>query len=592
MARLRADQKLFLSYIALIAAVVVALTIGVGSTLRANLVDRLRVDMRHELLLARDLYARSRGVDADALADRLGMLSNRRVTVIAPDGRVLGDSERDGDQLARMENHLARPEVRTALAGGVGESRRVSASIGTDMLYMAVRTGDGAVIRMADPMRDIYAAVWRVQRGIFGVGLVALVLTGLLSLGFSVAITKPLRHIVAVARAMSAGELSRRARLRGTDELGELADVMDALAEELQQRVRQLEGERGEMQALIDAMAEAVIAWDPAGNVQRTNPAARFIFGLEGDGRGLSPEAVARRPAFLEIVRLALAGRELPPTELAHDGRQLLVTARPLADGGAVMVFLDLSELRRLEDVRRDFVANASHELKTPLTAIRGFSETLLDDKLPPELRRKFAETVKTNADRLQRIVDDLLDLSRIESGGYRVQPEIVSVAELAADALAPCRAALDEKRVDFRVETPPEAEYLFADPAAVRQVLTNLISNAIRYVPAEGGCIVVESRLVDPSWVEVSVLDNGSGIPSVHLPRIFERFYRADAARSREEGGTGLGLAIVKHLIEAHGGSAEAESQLGAGTTIRLRFPAPSEDVEHGGGHLEEGAA
>ncbi|HEX8432264.1 MAG TPA: ATP-binding protein, partial [Longimicrobium sp.] len=363
-------------------------------------------------------------------------------------------------------------------------------------------------------------------------------------------------------------------------------DALDTLAGELQRRLRQLEGERAEMQALIDSMAEGVIAFGAAGKVQRANPAARRLFSIVGDPRGLAPHDVARRPAFLEVVRRALAGEQVPPAELMQEGRHLLATAQPLPGGGAVMVFLDVSPLRRLEGVRRDFVANASHELKTPLTAIRGFSETLLDEDLPPALRRQFTETVKANADRLQRIVDDLLDLSRIESGGFRVQPEIVSINELAHEAVAPSRATVDARRVHVLGDVPPECEYVLADPSALRQVLANLIGNAIRYVP-EGGTVVVGARWLAPErgpedatgpWIEISVSDNGAGIPAEHLPRIFERFYRADAARSREEGGTGLGLSIVKHLVEAHGGTVEAESEVGRGTTIRFTLPAPDE--------------
>jgi signal transduction histidine kinase len=334
------------------------------------------------------------------------------------------------------------------------------------------------------------------------------------------------------------------------------------------------------MQALIDSMAEGVIALDAEGHVRRTNPAARRIFNLVGDPRGLSPQEVARRPAFLDVVRRVLEGAQVRPAELTQDGRSLLATAQPLPGGGAVMVFLDVSALRRLEDVRRDFVANASHELKTPLTAIRGFSETLLDEDLPPALRRQFVETVKANADRLQRIVDDLLDLSRIESGGFRVEPEIVSITETAHEAIAPGRVQMERKRVEFVTDVPPEHEFVFADPAALRQILSNLVGNAIRYVP-EGGRIEVSARCAGQrndgrEWIQVSVTDNGAGISAAHLPRIFERFYRADAARSREEGGTGLGLAIVKHLVEAHGGTVDAESAPGQGTTIRFLLPAP----------------
>ncbi|HEX2202796.1 MAG TPA: ATP-binding protein [Longimicrobium sp.] len=611
--RLRVDQKLFLSYLAVIAAVVAALTLGVGSMLRTRLTENAAADLRRELALARALSDRYPELPPDSLADLLARLSDRRVTLVGRDGRVLGDSERDGAGLRAMENHLARPEVRDALEGRWGQAVRRSTSVGAAHLYMTAPGANGTVIRLSFPLQEVHRAVGRVQRGIFGVGALALVLTSLLSFGFSLAVTHPLRQLAEVARAMAAGDLGRRAggRVRHRDEVGELSEALDALAGELQRRLGQLEGERAEMQALIDAMAEGVIAVDASGRVKRANPAARRIFSLARDPRGLSPQEVARRQAYLDFVRRALAGEPVPPTELRVDGQHLLGTAQPLA-AGAVMVFLDVSALRRLEDVRRDFVANASHELKTPLTAIRGFSETLLDPDLPAPLRRQFAETVKQNADRLQRIVDDLLDLSRLESGGWRVQPEIVSVCDMAREAWAVFADAAARKGVRYGVEAAPEAEYVWADPSALRQVFTNLLGNALRYTPPEGtievGARVVLSPLSSSSsspstggagtgegegrpWVEVAVRDTGSGIPSAHLPRIFERFYRVDAARSREEGGTGLGLAIVKHLVEGHGGSIGAESQLGRGTTVRFTLPLP--DVhDEGDPYLDASAA
>jgi signal transduction histidine kinase len=266
-----------------------------------------------------------------------------------------------------------------------------------------------------------------------------------------------------------------------------------------------------------------------------------------------------------------------------------------------VLVFLDVSELRRLEEIRRDFVANASHELKTPLTVLRGYSETLLDPELPPDLARKFIGVVKANADRLQRIIDELLDLSRIEAGGWRVQPERVNIAELARSAwdvgiasgagasLTSEAASVNRPEVGFVTEIAPGHAELLADPAAMLQVLTNLFSNAVRYTPA-GGRVTFRTRAITPreqlafasggrlsrdrSWTVIEVSDTGVGIARPHLARIFERFYRADPSRAREAGGTGLGLAIVKHLIEAHGGAIEAESEVGRGTTIRFFLP------------------
>ncbi|HEX6909386.1 MAG TPA: histidine kinase dimerization/phospho-acceptor domain-containing protein, partial [Longimicrobium sp.] len=547
---LRADQKLFLTYLAVITAVVVALTLGVGTTLRRNLIRMQADDLRRELLLARELHQSRIAANPDSVADWLGTISGRRVTLIARNGTVIGDSEVPDGQLARLENHGNRPEIREALGGRLGRAVRVSTSVGAAELYMAVPANGSRVIRLAVPLSEVYGTVRRVQRGIFSVGIVALVLTGVLSLGFSIAVTRPLRQIVQTARAMAGGDLDRRARTPHRDEVGELADALDTLAAELQRRLGQLEGERAEMQALIDGMAEAVIAVDARGHVRRANPAARRIFGLSGDPHGLSPQEVTRRQAFVDLVRRALNGAPVPPTELMQEGRHLLATAQPLPTGGAVMVFLDVSALRRLEDVRRDFVANASHELKTPLTAIRGFAETLLDPDLPPPLRAQFTETVKANADRLQRIVDDLLDLSRIETGGWRVQPEIVSIPEIAGEAWDALADAAERKRARVEVHVPHECEFVHADPSALRQIFSNLLGNSLRYIP-EGGVVELSARAVPApapggpaapghTWVEIAVRDNGSGIPSAHLPRIFERFYRVDAGRSRELGGTG----------------------------------------------------
>lgn len=582
--RLRVDQKLFLTYLAVVAAVVLGLTFGVGALLRRHLTGLMATDVQRELALAASLYDTRRAAPPDSLADWLGALSGRRVTLVSPAGVVLGDSEVPADSMRHLENHGTRPEVRQALAGRVGRAVRMSASVRVDHLYLARRTADGRVLRLAVPLHEVRRMVGRVQRGIFSVGMLALALTGVLSFAFSRAVTQRLRRMAGVARAMAGGDLALRARSGDQDELGAMADALDTLASELQRRLRQLEGERAEMQVLIDAMAEAVIAVDAQGRVQRANPAAQRIFSLPPDPRGLRPREVARKQGFQDLVRHALRGEPMRPTELTHDGRHLLATAQPLPSGGSVMVFLDVSELRRLEDVRRDFVANASHELKTPLTAIRGFAETLLDPELPPGLRAQFTQTVKANADRLQRIIEDLLDLSRIESGGWRVEPEIVSLPEIAAEAWGGVQAAAEKKGAAFTARVPHECEFAWADPSAVRQVLSNLFGNSLRYIP-EGGAVELTARGVPGpdggEWIEVAVRDDGSGIPSAHLPRIFERFYRADAARSREEGGTGLGLSIVRHLVEAHGGRVDAESELGRGTTIRFTLPAPEDGVD-----------
>jgi signal transduction histidine kinase len=253
--------------------------------------------------------------------------------------------------------------------------------------------------------------------------------------------------------------------------------------------------------------------------------------------------------------------------------RTVAVTARPLGGGGALLALLDLTERRRLEAVRRDFVANVSHELRTPLTVIGGFAETLVTDDVPPPQRAQFAEAIRSNAERMRSIVDDLLDLSRIESGGWRPMPEVVSVAALAGEVLEAARRDDHSREVSFETDLSPEAPTVFADRTALQQILVNLVSNAVRHTPA-GGTISVFTR-PSPDGILLGVRDTGIGIAAEHLPRIFERFYRVDTARSRAGGGTGLGLSIVRHLVEAHGGLVTAESEPGRGTTITALFPA-----------------
>ncbi|MDQ6830523.1 MAG: ATP-binding protein, partial [Gemmatimonadota bacterium] len=314
-----------------------------------------------------------------------------------------------------------------------------------------------------------------------------------------------------------------------------------------------------------------VIAVDARRQVVRVNQQGRTLLGLR-EPVPFSVDRLPRERVLREALTAALGGRAVESTETQIDGRTLALTARALGDGGAVLALFDLTARRRLETVRRDFVANVSHELKTPLTVIRGFAETLAADGVQADDAQKFAIAIRTNAERMQRIVDDLLDLSRIESGGWVPSPARVDVAAAATDAFAPYRAAADARGVRLTLDVDDDAPTVSADATALGQILGNLIENAVRYTN-DGGEIVITSR-ADARGVWIAVRDNGLGIAADHLPRIFERFYRVDTARSRAAGGTGLGLAIVKHLTEAHGGRVRAESTPGKGTTVSAFFP------------------
>jgi signal transduction histidine kinase len=343
------------------------------------------------------------------------------------------------------------------------------------------------------------------------------------------------------------------------------------MTEQLASRLAALEAEDLLLGAVIDSLNEAVVAVDTRRQVVRVNVAGRRLLGIR-DVVPFPADHLPRDAALRDALSAALAGESVDALELGIEGRTVALTARPLSRGGAVLAALDLTDVRRLETIRRDFVANVSHELKTPLTVIGGFAETLAEPDVPATQRATFARTILANVRRMQRIVDDLLDLSRIESGGWVPAPVRVDVASIAAEALSSWRETATDKGVAVSVAVGPDAASLHADPTAVRQIIVNLVDNAIRYTPRDGRVTVFSERDGDGVWI--GARDTGIGIAPEHVPRIFERFYRVDPARSREAGGTGLGLSIVRHLAEAHGGRVRAESAPGRGTTIAALFP------------------
>ncbi|HEX6134374.1 MAG TPA: ATP-binding protein [Longimicrobiales bacterium] len=376
-------------------------------------------------------------------------------------------------------------------------------------------------------------------------------------------------------------------------ELSELVSAAERLTARVSTREADAAREGADVSVLLDAITDGIVQVDRSGRIVRANPAARTLLGLSARAVGEPVRTQIRHAQLRRLLERAVSGGVLPTTELAMEDRRLMVSARPLqyADGrsgGAVVAFVDLTEIRRLESVRRDFVANVSHELKTPLTSIRGYVETLLSEQdLPGATEREFLEIVRKNAERLQHIVDDLLDLSRLESGGWRPEMHELNARDIVQDAWSSCAERADRKRITF--VPPPADTSVFADPGGLRQVLANLFDNALRYTP-EGGRVEVRiapraaerrgSRSNGAAesqgrYIAIEVRDTGSGIPSEALPRIFERFYRVDPARSRAEGGTGLGLSIVRHLVESMGGEVDAESELGRGTIIRFTLPA-----------------
>jgi two-component system, OmpR family, phosphate regulon sensor histidine kinase PhoR len=528
---------------------------------------------------------------------RTANATDSRVTLILADGRVVGDSGVAPEDLPRMENHAGRPEVQAALAGRLGRDLRTSATINAPLLYVALPLQEAGrvvgVLRLALPLSAVTASYGDLHRVLLAGGLVALAVA--LGIGIFVAgrVTRPVVEMQAIAQQMSEGNFAVRASARSVDEIGTLGRALNLLATRLRQQIHDLEQERAKATAILDGMVEGVIAVDGRDSVLLMNERARSLFGLGvSDVVGKPFLEVIRNADLHQIFRDTRAGPEGPRALARESGAQrevaltmrveriVQVNAVPLRfdsnDVGVVMVLHDVTALRRLERVRTEFVANVSHELRTPLTAIRGYLETLLGGALEePENARNFLEIVVRHSERLGRLLDDLTDLSNIELGRIRLRLEPTRLHEVVASVLGIIWPRAEKGEVTLVDAVPADLPPVVADHDRLVQILINLVDNAVKYT-SPGGTVTMEARSAGEGRVEVAVRDTGMGIPPQDLPRVTERFYRVDKARSRELGGTGLGLAIVKHLVIAHGGELWIESEPGRGTTVRFTLPVP----------------
>jgi len=586
--RRRIAVKLTLTLVGFVAIAVLAAGVYLNHALESFAVEALQARLVTAARLlddeARALLTQNAAPGAvRTFAVRGAERSEARVTLIALDGRVLGDSEVDVAGLARLENHRDRPEVRAALAGGVGRDLRTSASIKTPLIYVAVPVRDAGrvagVLRVALPLAAVtssYAALHRVmQAG----GLVALAVAFGIGMFVAGRVTRPVVEMQRIAHAMSEGRFDVRAPVRSVDEIGALGRALNVMTARLREKIGDLEEERAKARAILDGMVEGVIAVDGHEAIVLMNERARAMFGVgAGRGEGKPFLEVIRNAELHEVFRQSrTAPAEVPlvrELRLRHPvSRILQVNAVPLrlagAEPGVVMVLHDLTALRRLEQVRTEFVANVSHELRTPLTAMQGYLETLLGGALEePQNARRFLEIAFRHTERLGRLLNDLTDLSNIELGKVTLRLAPVRLADVVDSVFEIIRPKADGGRVGLIADMQPPDLTVHADHDRLAQILINLVDNAVKYTP-ENGWVTVRARPLDATRAEIRVRDTGIGIPAADLPRITERFYRVDKARSRELGGTGLGLAIVKHLVLAHGGELAIDSQEGEGTTV-----------------------
>jgi two-component system phosphate regulon sensor histidine kinase PhoR len=512
--------------------------------------------------------------------------SGARVTVVASDGTVLADSAADP---AKMENHANRPEVQAAIANGAGKDVRQSATLGRALVYRAYRfespSGAPVVIRFALPLAQVNESIAEFRRRLLLASLVMLILGGVASLIYSRGFSARIERLKDFSHRVASGDFRPLPSDDTEDELTDLARALNETAAHLDLTIRTLTGERNQSSAILRSMIEGVAVIDSKERVVFCNRAFAEILNIDAarcEGRPLVE--LVRQADLLDLARRALTSADSLQGSLIIGTvmpRSFAVTATPIkalepAANGAVIVLHDITELRRLERVRQDFVANVSHEFKTPLTAIQGFAETLLGGALEDEKNnRRFLEIIRDHAARLGRLTDDLLKLARIEAGKLEIQYQPVSVAELVEGCAATTLFKASQRNIALNLSYPPELPAVRGDAGLLREVLQNLLDNAVQYT-SPGGRVDLSAATRDHEAV-ITVADTGIGIPLADQERIFERFYRVDAARSREVGGTGLGLSIAKHIVEAHGGRLWVESTVGSGSRFHFSIPLAS---------------
>jgi two-component system phosphate regulon sensor histidine kinase PhoR len=575
--------KIAVPQLGLILIVLLGLLLFLSGFLRNAYLDTLTGRLRAECaFLAADVSSRRENgaspSDLDAFAHAAAANLDLRFTIIDSDGTVLGDSEADA---AAMENHLTRPEVQQALAQGSGSSIRRSATTGIETLYVAVpmreADGDAGYVRLAVPLADVNAAVGRLNTTLLtAMGIAALVS---LTLSFLAAqrTTRPLEELTEAARQVASGELQTTLLPASRDEIGRLTDAFNTMTRHLRSQFESLQTERGKLAAVLAQMTDGVSILDAQGNVTLLNPAAEHIFGVREDQAvGHSAAEVFRHHQLIELWRGCRDGGALHSVtvEAGAEPAFLQAVATPLAgtlQGSILLLFQDLTRIRRMESVRRDFIANISHELRTPLASIQSLAETLHDGALDDRsAANRFLDLMQTEIDTMGQTVRELLELSRIESGEAPFTVHPVDPAAVCADAVRRIRMLAERNGLTMADRCPEGLPPVSADTVRIGQVMMNLLHNAVKFTPA-GGTVAVSARSRDAE-VEFSIADTGVGISAEDLPRIFERFYKAD--RSRSSGGTGLGLSIARHIVEGHGGRIWVESAEGKGSTFFFTLP------------------
>lgn len=566
----------------------VALSMGgvlyayLNHTLGNYMVGEIREGLLSEARLARLTAVKEIGAmskDAPAAASAIARETRSRVTIISLAGEVLGDSEVRPAQLKELDNHLNRPEVREALKKGEGNAIRYSSTLRTQMLYVAfpfTAGGEGGVLRLALPLSALDKTRGSL-RTILAVSLAfATFISFLLSYVLSNVTSRSLRNMAATAARIGRGEFGKRIPITSRDEIGELARVMNDMAVRIEGQLASISAEKNRLDTILRGMGEGLMVTDARGIVTLVNPAFRTLFAIRNEVEGRPLIEITRHPALHDAFNIVVETRNERLEEItlqSDQGKTVLIHWVPLMEKGelqgVVAVFHDISDLKRLERVRKDFVANVSHELRTPVTVIRGYADTLLSDlrQTTPEQLARFIEIIHRHSERLASLIGDLLILSELESGSMSMELSPTGIEGAVRHAYLLLEEKAQDKGIAVDWSRTAAAPQVLADRGRLEQVLVNLLDNAIKYTPEKGSVTI--SAAEAENMVKVSVTDTGIGIPPKDLPRLFERFYRVDTARSREQGGTGLGLSIVKHIVQLHGGTVAVECTSGKGSTF-----------------------
>ncbi len=582
--------KLTASYIAIVGLTVLVVGFFLRSSLAAYTRNNLSAQLTAQARLAAQIAAAEMAGSGDvhALAEKLSPPTGARVTIVGRDGEVLGDSLPDN---AVLENHGDRTEIISALAGGVGISYRLSETTREEMLYVAVPVSDGpkiaGALRLALPLTAVAEQSRRVGIALSSAG--ALAVLGIILLGSQLAasITRPLEAMTRAADKLARGDYPTQLVAGQNDEIGILSQAFNRMTERLEEKMAELSRVNAELSVIVANMGSGIMLLDDRGRIMRLNPFAAEIFGIEAEaGAGRHNLEVLKDYDLDQRIKTAQATGEAQTGEmhlLLPQERRLEIAVVPVGSGTAsplmVVVFREVTDAWRLARVRAELVSNVSHEMRTPLTSIKGFTETLIDGALSdPEQARRFIGIIDAEAERMARLIDDLLDLARIESGRSPFRFRKTDLGRVVAATAEKLQPQLARTGLLLTVDLPYALPLILADADRLAQVILNLVENSIKYTH-RGGQITIRGE-TPPGAVCLSVTDNGVGIPAADLPRVFERFFRVDKTRARASGGTGLGLAIVKHIVEAHGGRVEVQSTVGVGSTFRLCLPMEGEKL------------